>query len=325
MRYFCTYFDQHYLSRGLALYRSMCAHCPDFQLWILCMDDVAYRILAELKLPRIHPIALETFEQGDAPLAVAKANRSRIEYYFTCTPSLPLYVFKNHPEVDLITYLDADLFLFADPTPVFDEMGACSIAIIGHRFPSKIKKEKEVYGKYNVGWLSFRKDADGHSCLNWWRESCIEWCYDRLEGHRFADQKYLDDWPTRFRKVIVLEHKGANLAPWNVSNYQLRYDRHVTVDGQALIFFHFHGLKQVTPWRYNPGWEDYQTTPSQVLRKRVYAPYLKTLFEVNRQLRSASNLSSMSGLKRKESNQSLSLLNGMWKRKDILMVRGVVI
>src|SRR5262249_12108200 len=132
MYYFCTYFDQHYLTRGLALYDSLRRHCPPFRLWVLCMDHMTYEVLQRLQLPGLNPIALQELERDDEALRTAKQNRSKIEYYFTCTPSLPLFVLKNWSDVDVITYLDADLSFFASPKPLFDEMGARSIAIIRH-------------------------------------------------------------------------------------------------------------------------------------------------------------------------------------------------
>ena len=285
MVYFCTYFDKNYLPRGLALYRSLQQHCPAFKLWVLCMDQESYRVLGELNLPGVYPISLEAFELNDDPLRAAKNNRSAIEYYFTCTPSLPLYIFANCPEVDLITYLDADLFFFASPEPLFNEMGAGSVAITGHRFPRGLEDRKR-YGIYNVGWLSFRRDENGLACLHWWRARCLEWCYDREEDGRFADQKYLDDWPTRFERVVVLQHKGANLAPWNLSNYKLRWSKShaVTVDDQPLIFFHFHALKKASRWIYDPSWLEYHVDPSRILRTGIYAPYLRAVFSVSRQI-----------------------------------------
>ncbi|MBI5649270.1 MAG: hypothetical protein HZC40_02305 [Chloroflexi bacterium] len=193
------------------------------------MDSACYDALGRLNLPRVNLISLEDFERGDGPLAHAKQNRSQIEYYFTCTPSLPLYILNHFAEPDSITYLDADLFFYADPRPVFDEIGDHSIAIVPHRFPSYLE-DQERFGIYNVGWLTFRRDENGLTCLNWWRDRCNEWCYTRAEDGRSADQKYLDDWTTRFAKVIVIQHKGANLAPWNLANYQTHFsDGRVTV------------------------------------------------------------------------------------------------
>lgn len=275
---FCTSFDRNYLPRGLALYRSLREHCPGFRLWVLCLDSATHEALTRLALPEVEPIALQDFESGDAPLLEAKANRSRVEYYFTCTASLVLYVLDHWPALDLVTYLDADLFFFASPAPLFEELGSGSVAIIGHRFSPGLR-HREVYGVYNVGWVSFRRDAQARECLEWWRAQCLAWCYDRVEGGRFADQRYLDDWPTRFRNVVVLQHRGANLAPWNVGNHRLRSPDGgaVLVDGEPLIFFHFHALRQVTRWLYDPRWAAYGVRPSGVLRRRIYRPYLAAL------------------------------------------------
>src|SRR5665213_3674718 len=124
MRYFCTYFDHNYLTRGLVLYQSLARHCRDFKLWVLCMDDLSHQIMEQLALPNVALITLEEFERDDAPLREAKANRSRVEYCWTCTPSLPLFIFRIDPTVDLITYLDADLYFFSDITPLLDSIGS---------------------------------------------------------------------------------------------------------------------------------------------------------------------------------------------------------
>jgi hypothetical protein len=278
-RYFCTYFDQNYLPRALALYQSLRRHCPDFQLWVLCMDRISHEALTMLELPRVHAIALEDFENADKELFATKQNRTLIEYYFTCSPSLPLFILDNYHDVDLITYLDADLFFFGDPTPVYEELGDRSIGIIGHRFPPSLQ-QLERFGIYNVGWLSFRRTAHSLTCLRWWRERCLEWCFDRYEDGRYADQKYLDDWPERFQGVAVLQHKGANLAPWNLARYTISAHRDdVLVDEQPLIFFHFHRLRQIGAWIYDPRLTDYKIKASPIVRRRIYAPYIRVLSE----------------------------------------------
>src|SRR2546421_3029872 len=281
---FCTYFDHRYLIRGLALYQSLRRHCAPFRLWVLCMDAACYETLSALALPDVHLIAREDFEAGDEGLLAAKQTRSLIEYYFTCTPSLPLYVLKHQPDVSLITYLDADLFFFADPRPVYDEIADHSVAIIGHRFPPKLR-EREVNGLYNVGFLAFRRDEQGLDCLRGWREQCIEWCYDRLEGGRFADQKYLDAWPGRFPNLIVLNHKGANLAPWNIDNYGISVrDGAVRVDDQPLIFFHFHLLKRLGGRLYEHDLAAYGVKPTKAILRGIYAPYIRAMSEADRML-----------------------------------------
>lgn len=292
MYYFCTYFDRHYIDKGLALYQSIVRHCSPFRIWILCMDDVTYQILSEMQLPQVRLIALTEFERDDPMLQEAKSNRSLIEYYFTCTPSLPIYVLDNAPEVDVITYLDADMYFFSSIEPIYQELGDGSVLIIGHRFPPALKK-LEIFGIYNVGLLAFRKDVNGLTCLHWWRDRCLEWCYDRVEDGRFADQKYLDEWPERFAGVVVSHHKGVGLAPWNITNYKYSSNcGDFLVDNQSLLVYHFHGLKQVNRWLYDANVASYKVRLPRIMKRALYRSYIKELERINQDLQKSKEFDS---------------------------------
>lgn len=277
MRYFCTYFDHRYVPRAVALYESLSLQGLEFRMFALCMDKIAFDQLVEAGRPGLIPISVEDFERGDAALLAAKQNRSRAEYFFTCTPSLCLYVLSQFPEVDLLTYLDADLYFYSSPEPLFAELGSASVGLIAHRYAPRSQRYIK-YGIYNVGWLNFRRDAAGLSCLQWWRERCIEWCYDRLEGDRFADQKYLDEWPARFSGVRVLQHKGGNVACWNLAAYKVSWcELQVWIDEQPLIFFHFTGVKEIRPYLYQTGLAVHAVFPDWIVRQRIFGPYIHHL------------------------------------------------
>lgn len=284
VRHFCTYFDFNYSSLGLSLYESLRRHAPAFCLWVLCLDDEAHALLSRLNLPDLRLIRLAEFEEGDDALLAAKANRSLVEYYFTCTPSLPRYVLARDSSVDLVTYLDADVFFYANPERIFTEIGTASVAIVGHRF-SHLLGHLEENGIYNVGWLTFRRDENGLACLQWWRERCLEWCYLRHEPGRYADQKYLDSWPWRFRNVKVLTQKGANLAMWNLANYEItcRQGR-VYADDEPLVFFHFHGLRRPRKWIFNMSAPYYQVSPTRIISHHIFIPFVGTLVRIEREL-----------------------------------------
>jgi hypothetical protein len=277
MRAFCTYFDHRYLTRALALWESLQRTSGPAALYALCMDDVAFDRLQALALPDLHPVRLQELEAADPALAKVKATRSTIEYYFTTTPAFPLFLLEQHPELTSITYLDADLWFFDSIEPLFAELGDASVGIIRHRFPPSLVS-REVFGIFNVGCLIFRNNANAREVLEWWRERCLEWCYDRLEADRFADQKYLNGWPTQFRGVAVLEHKGANVAPWNVAQYELseRAGR-VFVDDVPLLFYHFHGLRNWRGALWKLGLLNYGVPSNRVLLERVYRPYIEAL------------------------------------------------
>ena len=238
-RYFCTLFDTGYLLKGLAMLRSLSRFCPGAKVYVLCMDQQTKVILESLDLPFVTCINLTAVETEE--LLKAKADRGVAEYCWTLSSCATWYVMQIYRQIDLLTYVDADLFFYAPVQPLFDEIGDASIAIIEHRFTDRLK-DREVNGRFCVEWVSFRRDADGLACLSRWREQCIEWCYYRLENGKMGDQKYLDDWPNRYSTCHILEHLGAGVAPWNYAQYGFGHDAlgNITVDGVALMFYHFH-------------------------------------------------------------------------------------
>ncbi len=284
MYYFCTYFDHRYVSRGLALYHSLHRQCNEFSLYILCLSDECHTALVRLQLPHVTLVTLQELENHNPELLTSKCNRSLIEYYFTCTPSFLLYLLSRYQHIAFITYLDADIYFFADPTAIFQEIGENSIAIIPHRFTPRLH-DFEKFGKYNVGWLSFRKHKDVLSCLDWYKSKCIEWCYDIPEDGRFADQKYLDYFPELFKGVIIIQQKGANVAPWNIENYAVSASGGtVTVDGKPIVFYHFHGLKRFNIFLFDSGFSRYKAKFTKDIKNALYIPYLHKLCEIQKEL-----------------------------------------
>ncbi len=238
-RYFCTLFDSGYLIKGLSMLRSVDRYCDNAHVFVLCMDSQAQQILEALQLPYVTCIPLADVETEE--LLKVKPDRGVAEYCWTLSPCLPWYLLQNYPEIDFITYLDADLLFYSSLQPLFDEIGDASIAIIEHRFSPRLQ-DRIVNGRFCVEWVSFRRDEQGMACLARWREQCIEWCYYRLEEGRMGDQKYLDQWPERYSACHILMHPGAGIAPWNYSQYQFGRDTQgqITVDGSPLLFYHFH-------------------------------------------------------------------------------------
>lgn len=285
MRYnFCTLFDQNYFTRGLALYHSLQAQADDFQLWILCMDDNVYTGLQKLDLDKVQLIRLTDLE--DPELLKIKPTRSAVEYCWTLTPSLPLYILTQHPELDHVTYLDADTYFYSSPQPIYDEWVNKSILIVSHNYAKRFEDRSKDSGIFNVELLIFRNDAAGLECLQWWRERCNEWCYFRFEDGKLGDQMYLDDWPERFNGVQVLQHLGGGVAPWNIERFHFsKQNLQVMIDSLPIIFFHYHAFKWYGADRYDP-LIGYYYCPTQV-RQLVYEPYLKALQQAYQELQTS--------------------------------------
>ena len=172
---FCTLFDSHYFSRGIAMYESLADVCDDFHIYVFAFDDASLQALRSLRYPHMTVISLAEFE--DDELLRVKPTRSIAEYCWTCTSSTILYVLEKY-YVNQCTYLDADLFFFNSPEVLLEEMGDPSILITGHRYTPKYDKAKKS-GTYCVQFISFKKDKRGLAALHWWRERCLEWCYAR--------------------------------------------------------------------------------------------------------------------------------------------------
>lgn len=219
--------------------RSLNRYCPDMKIFVLCMDDQTEHVFHQLAMPFVQCISLEEIETEE--LLRAKSDRGTAEYCWTLSSCVTWFVIQNYPEIDFLTYLDADLLFYSDVQPLFDEIGDASIAIIEHRFTPRLR-DREVNGRFCVEWVSFRRDEQGLKCLSRWREQCIDWCYYRLEDGKMGDQKYLDVWPRQYSSCHILMHPGAGIAPWNYAQYQFGLDllNRITVNGAPLIFYHFH-------------------------------------------------------------------------------------
>lgn len=245
---FCTLFDSNYLSYGLNLYQSLQYNCRNFHLFIFAFDQDCEDFLREKSLPNVTLISLKDFE--DAELLNIKSSRSKGEYCWTCTPSTILYVLKNF-NVTSCTYIDADLYFFSDPQVLIDEMNDKSVSITDHRYTPEYD-QSAISGKYCVQFMTFKQEEKSLEVLKWWRDRCIEWCFNRVEDNKFGDQKYLDDWMSRFASVHEIKALGAGVAPWNVQQYCFINEsgKIFGIEKKSgkkfpLIFFHFHGFKLI--------------------------------------------------------------------------------
>ncbi len=233
MLHFCTLFDSNYLARGLVTYESLMSVTEGgVQLYIFAFDDKCFDVLTTMKLSNMTVIPLSEFE--DEQLLAIKESRTRGEYCWTCTSSTILYCIEKY-NLPHCTYIDADMYFYQNPQILIDEKPSnCSVIISEHRYTPSYDKSK-LSGKYCVQFMYFDNTEGGLKILNWWRERCLEWCFNRFEDGKFGDQKYLDDWSTRFEGVHILQHLGAGLAPWNVQQYDF-IDTHQESPALSLMF-----------------------------------------------------------------------------------------
>lgn len=282
---FCTLFNSFYWAKGLLTLRSLLSVCPNAQIYVLTMDDRTAGLLCQEEDARIHRVTLTEFESPE--ILIAKSNRNYAEYCWTCASAFIYYCMTKF-HLPSCTYIDADLYFFASPLKLLEEVGNNDVMITEHRYTSQYDQSSRS-GKYCVQFMFFRNTSNGMHILKWWRDACLAWCYARCEKGKFGDQKYLDDWTTRFRGVYVMKHEGGGVAPWNIQQYDvyrqgdsLYVQNKLTGVRSEVVFFHFHHLRNywlgtLTEFRMGP------YLIMEDVKQLIYEPYVKELIAVYRQ------------------------------------------
>jgi hypothetical protein len=174
----------------------------------------------------------------DEELEAVKSTRSWVEYLWTLTPSVLMWALRRC-NFESVAYIDADLYFTAPLDPLYAEVKHARSAIIPHRWTPRHAERLRPNGIYNVSWVYV--DWRAAQFLAEWRERCNSWCYNSNNGQGVGDQGHLDALQPEYGCRVV-EHLGANLAPWNQEQYSYEWrDGNLYIDGKdPLLFYHFH-------------------------------------------------------------------------------------
>lgn len=283
-KYFCTIMSSEYLIRGLAFYSSLRVHARKFHLWVCCVDEASHFILNGMKLKDVTLIPLADLE--DDKITAVKKGRKTNEFCWTLKAPMVHYILTNY-DIDYILYCDADIFFFADPTPVFENLRGHSIYICRQRDTYEFEK---VHGSFQAGFIGFKNDTESLKVLAWWQQKCIEWCSDEPQPQfeRWGDQKYLDKLPMQFSGIKLENNFGINAAPWNTvfnNNFKVhKLDGKVYVENDILIFYHFGSMLFYNENEYDL-WKLKPLTFDSSIIKNIYIPYLNVVKDLIKKIR----------------------------------------
>lgn len=281
---FTTLFNYKYLPSGLMMYRSLIRHVPKFKLYIFAFDDITYEYLKKKNFNNIIPISLKDFE--DKNLLRVKKKRTSLEYFWTCTGSTILYLFKKKKINDCI-YVDADLYFYKNPEKIIRTVKKQSCMITRHNYAPEYNQAK-TNGEFCVQFMYFKNNNYGNRILNKWRLDCIKWCYNKVQGGKFGDQKYLDFWPKKFvNHLSICSEVGAGIAPWNSAIYNfLKRKKNILINNDQsntkcdLFFFHFHELKFYSRFFFYIGAYKINNSCYEIIYKNYIKSYLIILKEL---------------------------------------------
>lgn len=297
MSIYCTLFNSAYLSRGIAMLRSLHEHSPALKVAVVAMDDDTHAALKELSLPNVDLYSISSIETNR--LKRVREERTLGEYCWTLTPFIMRYVQERYNKP--VIYLDADLFFFSDLSVIERESVGSNLVITEHRFTPKYNQADKV-GRFCVQYVYVANNDIGRSALERWSAQCLEWCYDKIEPERFGDQKYLDEWPKLYTGCKVSDNLGVGLAPWNIQQYTYKKNKliHLPTRKDVIpVFYHFHALKKLASGKWDAG--QYQLTA--IVIEKIYRPYISKLVEIEQELGfsmpAQSNIDFIEKLKRK--------------------------
>ena len=251
MLYFVTLFDKKYLSRGIILYESLKERCKKpFVLYVLAMDTEVEKFFSTYEDSELIVESLLDVMECYPNLKDIRKERKEGEFCWTLSPFSVQYIIKKY-ELPYCIYLDSDLCFFNDPSELIEQIKG-SVLITSHNYTPQYDQSL-TSGKFCVQFMYFKNDDMGMEVLEWWRRKCEEWCFGYMDNGRYGDQKYLDDWESRFSEAVeVCSDIGCGVAPWNCQQYDFidKDNSYYVKDkiskvSRSLIFFHFHGMTKL--------------------------------------------------------------------------------
>ncbi len=279
---FVTLFDKNYMSRGIVLYNSLVENCSSkFSLYVLAMDEITAEYLINLHYENLIVITVADMKIMYPVLQRLEKERTRGEFSWTLSSFSIQYAIRKF-NLDSCTYVDSDICFYNDPQILLNEMGEKSVLITEHNYTPEYD-QSATSGKFCVQFMYFKNNNDGNKVLEYWRSKCEEWCYNRMEDGKFGDQKYLDDWESRFEGIVYnCRNIGCGVAPWNVQKYDvtkksetLYVTERITKITKKLVFFHYHALTEIgmRKWCFS----HYRLSNAE--KELLFRPYIKKLYK----------------------------------------------
>lgn len=285
---FVTVFDKNFLSRGIALYESLIDQCREsFVLYVVAIDGEVEKCFHTYsdRLDRAKVISTKELIEFYPILKTLKQERTHREFCWTLSSFSIQYVLL-HYHLESVTYLDSDTFFYADPKILLDEAESAAVLLTEHNFWPERGKATEDSGKFCVQFMQFKNNEAGRRILEEWKAECERECIGSPEGGKYGDQKYLDEWESRYRKdVFVSPHLGAGVAVWNMQRFSLHSCKEVYVVDKVskvkwpIIFYHFSQLRQIGISKWYLGNHGIQ----EDFKEKIYRPYIERIARIEKE------------------------------------------
>jgi len=188
---------------------------------------------------------------------------------------------------DRAIYLDPDIFVYrplAEVEALLDA-GASGVLTPHGLRPLEDGGKPDDHdilqsGVYNLGFAAMTRQREALDFIAWWGRRLRFQCYSDVANNLFTDQRWCDFAPSFMAKLALLRHPGYNVAYWNLAHRKVEAqpDGTMTVNGEALVFFHFSGLRfeeprLVSKHQQRLDWADLGDA------QRLFSDYRRTLLD----------------------------------------------
>jgi hypothetical protein len=248
----CTIVSPNYLAYARTLAASYRAHHPDDRFFVLIVADLTDP--APFTTPGLTAVMLPAL--GLANLRAEAMKYDILELNTNVKPTFLKHLIDHH-SLDVLTYLDPDICVYAQLTPVFEALAAGANAVLTPHLTTPITddcyptEQDQLYnGTFNLGFIAVRRSEETHRLLSWWERRCLDLGFSEGRTGLFVDQKWMNLAPGLFAGVTILRHPGCNMAYWNLHERRLLPAPDAAgylVESSAatatpLCFFHFSGI-----------------------------------------------------------------------------------
>lgn len=241
----CTISSNNYLPYGLVCLKSAGKYNSKCDLFYLIADKYEehfYENEININFVDVENIGIEKDE-----LTRLQFKYNIIEFNTSIKPTFIKYLFsKGYKKV---IYLDPDTQTYSSYDYVFNKLSSSDILLTPHKlypYESKIIEDRLFLnnGIYNLGFLAVKNTANVNKFLDWWQSKLNNECYIDYKHGMATDQIWIELCPILFKKTLVLNDDGLNIAFWNINERKInkKNGNYYVNNKTKLKFIHFSSL-----------------------------------------------------------------------------------
>jgi len=240
----CTIISKNYLAHARVLTKSFLQNNPKGKVFVLLTDSLEQAFnpnKEQFTLFKIEEIGIKNLKSFCFKYTILERN--------TGVKASFLKFLTKKFNLEKIAYFDPDIFFVNSLENLWRVLDNKSIVLTPHiTDPIKDNKrptQSEIIksGIYNLGFIGISNSESSQKFLDWWEQKLLEFGFSDVKKGMFTDQKWVDNVPTQFEDVFVINHHGYNVAYWNLMQRNVKIDGgKIWVDDKPMYFFHFSGF-----------------------------------------------------------------------------------